>query len=137
MSLDHGGVCRPSPSLQLLVDRILEYLASEEDGCLVIEDYLARASDPVVATAPLPWAEHGDEVYYLISGQQADRSLIESRAADPVHLLGLLTHAEDLSGRGELSDEDLKHLVDRAAMVIVGILDGESYATVAVEGRAA
>jgi len=144
--LASGGLCGPVDSYGALASEIGQYLAEGASKIVIFEDVLARAGDPCLegpAASPLRVATCGNEVYYLLSAEDAGTG----RVAETVdagcyachHSVGLFSEAAglDLTSPVSLSPEDLGAIVKRTRMMVVGAFDGQSFLRVQVEENGA
>jgi len=119
-----------APSKPLVVEFVLQYLNGGGRRLFLVEDAVARPSDPAITSSRVPCFFVGDEVYEFISRPSATTAGI-SRAVDQAHsfpFVGVLTCTDFRPTRGScLSAADLRAMAERMAAVVVGAYDGEGY----------
>jgi hypothetical protein len=117
-----------------LVSRIGDFLKRKEGGVCIFENYLARRTDPALSRARSRVRLYGDEVYHVLTEEDAKPEPIKAAVAEaeglPIFIGALSTLPQGsriYSAQRELAGEELRALADRAEKIIVGAYDGEGY----------
>jgi len=124
----------PVPSTSAwITSKIREYLREESDHLCVLEDALARPTDPALRKRATRHTVHGDEVYHILLSQDAQYERVEATlraATSTLPLIGILSTSEETrsgDSLGTLSTVLLEALASRAQKILVGAYDGEGY----------
>lgn len=133
-----GGYAVPIPSTDACLAEVIQrFLAQSDQHLCIFEDNLASATDPGLKTVASVICTYNDEVYYLLTHQDAvgDLHRIETTIRDAQSIptfIGVLTSWRSKGGKflttsGQLTEDSLTQLALRAEQIIVGAYDGESY----------
>ena len=120
----------------LLTETISEYLNANKGRIVILEDAMARPSDPCMKTVKkTTWRAFHDEVYYFLkcpdcSHTQVGQALKDAQSTYPVLLGAMITLPHEqrfIIGQGNLTSKALKTVADYTEHIIVGAYDGEGY----------
>lgn len=128
--LGSGGVAG-GDEVDELAEIIRDHLVSAPDRICVFEDPTRRTDDP--KGPDIPFFTVADRVYPCISKDSGHQEIIEAaRAAHWYPSIGVISTVEASRSPAPTSTQPerlLKHLADRADVVIVGAYDMESWIT--------
>jgi hypothetical protein len=117
-----------------LASYILSCLDATEERVCVFENHLGRRTDPWLEQAQSRVLFLGEEVYHVISSEDADLDSTKAainEAEDVTLLVGVLSvwpqDSRLSSERREITDEELRAIAQRAEKIIVRAYDGEGY----------
>jgi hypothetical protein len=135
-----GTVAVPVHSYRsALQGEVAQFLSDGVANLCVIENAVARPSDPVVQQYRSQLAVFNDEVYHVIGpfagDQWVDEDLVGAALREANGVLGLVAALANLSdfpcpaGRSSypLSAQDLRKLAERTSVLFVDAYDGEGY----------
>jgi hypothetical protein len=111
---------------------IREFLLSNQDHVCIIEEPLAKPSDPCMSRRTTPYMTFGNEVYHFLSGKVRDAEITEvvKWSYTIVSFLAILTTPTQtikLIDKREITAEELKSLATGTDKIIISAYDGEGY----------
>lgn len=117
-----------------LVSILQEFLGAGRERVGIFENELASPGDPWLSSWDMQTLIFENEVYHLLSNKDADNEqtiLTTIRGAGNWLFIGAMTSLSEPSDLplegGTLDDQVLKMFAERAAKIVVGAYDGESY----------
>lgn len=123
----------PTPTLDcLLVSNILSFLNGGKDRLCIMEDALAKPSDPGIDPFRERILTFKQEVYYRLLHEDAQEATIATivKCAYSHWFTGILTSFPQdgfAPMSGEITLDDLKSYALRTEKIIIGAYDGEGY----------
>lgn len=129
-----GGIVVPTATTDDLLGKVIsDYFKQDKQLICVVEDSVAKKTDPFMQSFDVPWVAYQDEVYYILSGATDPRKIrqvIECILPWPA-AVGALTRLDgDVSSllvAKKLSDDVLRAMAKATVTVIVAAYDREGY----------
>jgi hypothetical protein len=115
------------------VNEIVDFLRSDLRNVCVMENAIAKPSDPFIEKKGLVCTAYGDEVYYAVTQDKANYNEVEKtrRFAGNYPFFACMTsHDERVSMPApgqDFSLETLQHLASRARRLVIGAFDDEAF----------
>jgi hypothetical protein len=122
-----GLVASPSGGL---IQFIEGFLRISNDAIVVVEHPTARTSDLVRwETRESRVCTYGEEVYHLLTSENADFESIECATRESLHLwaTGVCSSSKNVPGLQVISEDFFDGIVENASHLFTPALDGEAY----------
>jgi hypothetical protein len=129
-SFYQGGVTSRAASTGELAEIVRNYV-KEPDGCAILENTLAKPTDPIIAKSKAQLAIFRNEVYHALPSGDYPTEVVEDFIRLPrysVALTGFLTRFKwPEHDRVELTEYDLKVIVKQTQSIIISVFDDEGF----------
>ena len=133
LNLAHGGVVSTTDASEALVS-VLHELSADSEACLIVEDDLRRANDPVMGTLPFPWALiDGGIVHWCdlsaSSGEDITATIRRGASGYPLNAFVVLQPCRSFgfTPGGHFDSQLASEVASTVAAIVVSAFDAESF----------
>jgi hypothetical protein len=129
-SFYNGGVASSKESERELAVAIQDYL-TRPSSCVILENTLAKPSDPYVQRSQFPLALYQDEVFHWLGHGAYTSTYLQSFIKTPRYPIALTGFFTQIQWKDQsfikLSDDQLKALVNSTERIVIGAFDYEGF----------